>query len=80
MIIYCIPYMHSTQKEPLQKHCFGDCGKISMGMSVTCGEYGPCFVCTQEVCPYEKGSVGPCGEADATGDTIYMRILAPVAA
>ncbi len=74
-IIYCIPFMVESQKRPIEQHCFGDCGKISMGGSIVCGEYGPCFVCTQAVCPYEKGSVGPCGESDMTGDIVHMRVL-----
>lgn len=75
--VYCIPMMAENQKQPIDDHCFGDCGKISMGGVIDTGPEvaGPCWVCTQESCPYEKGTVGPVGTSEATGDTIYIRAL-----
>ena len=74
--IYCIPMMADNQKEPLEKHCFGDCGKISIGGMIDTGELaGPCWVCCEKDCPYEKGVVGPVGESEMTGDTIFIRAI-----
>lgn len=73
--IYCIPMGYKSQDEPLKAHCFGDCGKISMGGAVDLGEYGPAWVCCEKECPYEKGVVGPVGTSELTGDTIYIRAV-----
>lgn len=63
-------------EEPLKKHCFGDCGKISIGGIVDTGDVaGPCWICHQEECPHEKGNAGPVGEMESTGDNIFIRVI-----
>lgn len=76
MDIYCIPMGAKSQEQPLKDHCFGDCGKVSLGGMVDTGDVaGPCWVCTHAECPHEKGVVGPVGTSDATGDVIHIRVL-----
>lgn len=76
--VYAIPMMVETQKAPLDKHCFGDCGKISMGGSIIIDEVGPCWVCTHEECPHETGITDAIGTCEMTGDVVHIRGLKPV--
>lgn len=73
--LYCIPMMVETQKKPLDEHCFGDCGKISMGGAITIDEIGPCWVCTHEDCPHEKGHTEIVGSSEMTGEPVCIRGL-----
>lgn len=74
-LLYCIPMMIESQKQPIDKHCFGDCGKISMGGAIDIDEVGPCWVCTHEDCPHEKGHTEVIGTSDMTGDPVCIRGL-----
>lgn len=75
MKLYCIPMMIESQKQPIDNHCFGDCGKISMGGAIDIGEVGPCLICTHEDCPHEKGHTEVIGISDMTGDPVCIRGL-----
>jgi hypothetical protein len=72
--LYCIPMMVKTQKEPLDKYCFGSCGKISMG-AIEIAEVGPCWVCTHDDCPHEKGHTDIIGSSGMTGEPVCIRGL-----
>ncbi len=41
-----------AQKELVDRHCFGDCGKIQCA-GADCGESGGFFLCRQTQCPHE---------------------------
>ena len=61
------------QREQIEKHCFGDCGKIIIG-SVVDAELGELAMCNQEDCPYlDKQMEEAIGEVD--GVKIYLRKL-----
>lgn len=58
----------------IEAHCFGDCGKIAIGMMKS--PVGLLLICTHEPCPYLKKQLDePCGESAATGEPIYLRAL-----
>jgi len=78
-LLYAIPMMAESQKEPIEKHCFGDCGKISMFGAIEVDEVGPCWVCTHADCPYEKGHTDALGTSGMTGDEVCIRALRPTA-
>lgn len=73
--LYAIPMMISSQKEPLDKYCFGSCGKISMGGAIEIDEVGPCWVCTEKDCPHEKGHTDILGSSGITGEPVCIRGL-----
>ena len=75
--LYCIPMMFESQIKPLDDHCFGDCGKISMAGAIDIDEVGPCWVCTQAECQYEKGHTEIIGTSQMTGDPVCIRGLEP---
>lgn len=72
--IYCIPMQFENQKEPLKKHCFGDCGKISIGGAIDLGQYGLAWICHEKTCPHEKGVVGPIGTSEFDA-TVFIRAV-----
>jgi len=74
-LLYAIPMMIESQKEPLEKHCFGDCGKISMSGCIDIPEVGPCWVCTHSDCQHEKGHTEPLGTSHMTGEEMCIRGL-----
>lgn len=74
-LIYAIPMMIPSQKFGLDTHCFGDCGKISMAGAMVFDDVGPCWICCEENCPYEKGNTGPIGTSEMTGDEVAIRGL-----
>lgn len=64
------------QKTLIERHCFGDCGKISMGGAIIDDRLGILMVCCEIKCPYEKGCTDhPIGESEMTGEDIYIRAL-----
>jgi len=78
--LYALPAMIESQKAAHTAHCFGDCGKVSMAGALDMGDFGPCWVCTEPNCLYEKAVVGPLGTSEWTGDEVYVRALLPVVA
>ena len=74
--IYALAIMVPHQKAPIEDHCFGDCGKISMAGAVEIDLLGPCFVCCEQECPHQhKVSEEPFGKSALTGDDVYVRVL-----
>ncbi|MFZ1815971.1 MAG: hypothetical protein WAU16_16255 [Rhizobiaceae bacterium] len=74
-LVFAIPMIIESQKAALDKHCFGDCGKISMGGAIEMPDVGPCWVCTHADCPNEKGHTDPLGTSELTGDEVSIRGL-----
>jgi len=74
-LLYVIPARVETQKGPLDKYCFGSCGKISMGGMIYLVDIGPCWVCTHKDCHHEKGHTGVLGDSGLTGDNVCVRGL-----
>lgn len=75
--VWGVAFLAQTQKVAVQAHCFGDCGKISMGGVVMDNHVGGLLVCSQEVCPYQQEEVRDYGEMMSFGrpHTIHLRIL-----
>jgi hypothetical protein len=73
--VFCIAVEYLEQKALAQLHCFGDCGKIALGIIDTGDLAGPCLACCQPVCAYQKAVVGPIGTSKMDGSTIYIRAL-----
>lgn len=69
---------HKLQKPLIDKHCFGDCGKVSMGGVIMDDTVGGMFVCCEEVCPWlEKQMDKPFGTTNSFGKPheVYLRLL-----
>ena len=63
-----------TQKPLIEAHCFGDCGKISLGHMES--EYGPMLICTHEDCPHlDEQTDEPIGESSMEGLPVFVRKL-----
>ena len=73
--LYAIPMLYETQKEPLDKYCFGSCGKISISGVIDIPEVGPCWVCTHADCKHEKGHTDIIGASGITGEPVRVRGL-----
>lgn len=64
----------AAQEDLITKHCFGDCGQISLGGALMTEDLGPLLVCGEEVCPYLKGQLDePIGTSMMTGEPIFIR-------
>lgn len=60
------------------KHCFGDCGKISIGGAIDDPVTGGLMVCCETVCPWlKKEMTEPYGTTMSFGEPheIYLRAL-----
>ena len=68
-----------TQKAAIDKHCFGDCGKISMGGAVIDDHVGMLWICCQSACPYEQEVIRDYGTTESFGDdhVLHLRVLKP---
>lgn len=76
--IYGLLIMHKEQKPLIEKHCFGDCGKISMAGGITDDQVGALMVCCEEVCPWLKMQMDePYGTTMSFGrpHEVYLRTL-----
>lgn len=73
--IYALVFNIRRQREMIQAHCFGDCGKMSMGGAIDIHTLGLCVVCCQAECPHLHDQAGPFGESELTGDKVFVRIL-----
>lgn len=68
--------VHVAQEELITKHCFGDCGKVSLGGVVMTEEVGPLWICCEEVCPHlKKQTEEPFGMSGMTGEPIFLRSI-----
>jgi hypothetical protein len=50
--VYGLIAFEKTQKPLIEKHCFGDCGKVSMAGAINDELCGPLWVCCEEACPW----------------------------
>ena len=71
-ILYAIPMMIASQKSLLDKYCFGSCGKIKLG-AIDIQEVGPCWICAETNCPYEKGHTEIIGTSEISGESVCIR-------
>lgn len=67
----------------IQKHCFGDCGKISIAGAINDPVTGGLAVCCETVCPWLKGEMDtPYGKTMSFGKEheVFLRALQDTAA
>lgn len=76
-VIWGIAVMAKTQDAAAKKHCFGDCGKISMAGAIDDPVTGGLFVCCQASCPYEDEVILNYGKTMSFGKphTLHLRLL-----
>lgn len=74
-VVWGVPAM--LQKAAFEKHCTGDCGKISMAGAINDPMTGGLFVCCEPVCPHERGVVENYGTTNSFGrpHTVHLRAL-----
>jgi hypothetical protein len=66
----------AVQEDLITAHCFGDCGKISIGGALIDPDIGALMVCCEEVCPHLKKQMDePFGTSNMTGEDIYLRSI-----
>ncbi|TJY57432.1 hypothetical protein E4T66_18670 [Sinimarinibacterium sp. CAU 1509] len=75
--IWGVAVMAPKQKNAADKHCFGDCGKISMGGVIADDMTGGLFVCCERVCPYEVETIQNYGSTMSFDrpHTVHLRLL-----
>jgi hypothetical protein len=69
---------HKSQEPLIKKHCFGDCGKVSMAGVIMDDTVGGFWVCCEEACPWlDKQMDVPYGTTMSFGrpHEIYVRML-----
>jgi hypothetical protein len=73
--LYAVFPLAPKQKKAVDDHCFGDCGRISMGgMLMT--DYGLASVCSYDNCPHlDEDTTDPVGKTEWTGEDVYFRVL-----
>lgn len=78
--IWGVAALAPKQKAAFEKHCTGDCGKISMGGVIDDEVTGGLFVCCQPTCPYEAKEIANYGSTISFGrpHTVHLRLLEPV--
>jgi hypothetical protein len=70
--------VHPEQKLLIEKHCFGDCGKISLAGVIADPTTGGLMVCCETKCPWLKAEMDePYGSSMSFGrpHEIYLRSL-----
>lgn len=75
IVVWGIPAM--LQKAAFEKHCTGDCGKISMSGAINDAMTGGLFVCCEAKCPHEKGVAENYGSTNSFGrrHIVHLRAL-----
>lgn len=75
--VWGIAVLAPTQKAAAEAHCFGDCGKISMGGIINDELTGGLFVCCQPVCPYMEQEMPDYGTTMSFGKphSVTLRLL-----
>lgn len=75
IIVWGVPAL--IQKAAFEKHCTGDCGKISMGGVINDDQTGGLFVCCEAVCPHEKAVLKNYGTTMSFGrpHVVHLRAL-----
>lgn len=69
---------HKAQKPLIDKHCFGDCGKVSVAGVIEDAELGGLWVCCETVCPWlDKQMDEPYGTTMSFGrpHEVYLRMI-----
>jgi hypothetical protein len=67
-----------SQKPLIEKHCFGDCGKVSAAGAIVDDMLGPLWVCCETVCPWLRKQMDePFGMTNSFGrpHEVYIRTL-----
>lgn len=73
--LYGLLVQAPNQEAPVNAHCFGDCGKISMAGGIMTWA-GMMMMCCHEDCPHVGIEMDePIGESAMTGEPIYLRAL-----
>ena len=70
--------LHAEQGPLVTKHCFGDCGKVSMAGVIDDDLTGGLMVCCETACPWLKGEMSePYGTTMFFGKphAVYIRAL-----
>jgi hypothetical protein len=76
--VFGLVAMHSEQKPLIEKHCLGDCGKLSIGGVITDPMTGGLWVCCEAICPWLKVEMTePYGTTMSFGrpHEVYLRSL-----
>lgn len=76
--VFGLVAMSAKQKPAIEAHCYGDCGKVSMGGIVVDQLLGALSVCCEQTCPHaEKESPEPYGMTMSFGrpHEVWLRIL-----
>lgn len=75
--VWCIAVLQKTQEAAVNAHCFGDCGKISMGGAIGDALTGGLLVCCEPTCPYTEIEIPKYGETMSFGKPheVTLRIL-----
>jgi hypothetical protein len=77
--VYGVLVLEKSQKPLIEKHCFGDCGKISMGGVIVDDMLGGLAVCCEETCPWllKQMEGEPYGTTMSFGrpHQVYLRTL-----
>jgi hypothetical protein len=67
-----------SQRRLIEKHCFGDCGKVSVGGFILDDTVGGLAVCCETACPWrEREMTEPWGRTMSFGwpHEVYLRKL-----
>lgn len=76
--VFGLLILEKSQKPLIEKHCFGDCGKVSMGGVIRDENVGGLMVCCEEACPWlKKQTDTPYGTTMSFGrpHEVYLRVL-----
>jgi hypothetical protein len=77
--VYGLMVLEKSQKPLIEKHCFGDCGKISMAGAINDDMLGGLMVCCEEACPWllKQMEGEPYGTTMSFGrpHEVYLRTL-----
>ena len=76
--VYGLLAFSDAQKPLIDKHCFGDCGKVSMAGVIADDLSGGLWVCCETDCPWlHKQMDEPYGNTMSFGrpHDIYLRVL-----
>ena len=76
--VFGLMVMSTKQQPAIEAHCYGDCGKVSVGAAVMDDLLGALAVCCEQTCPHaEKESPEPYGTTMSFGrpHEVYLRAL-----
>lgn len=76
--VYGLLAFHEEQRPLIEKHCFGDCGKVSAAGVIMDDAVGGLWVCCEEVCPWLRKQMDePWGTTMSFGrpHEVFLRTL-----